>query len=320
MKLAFIKDPHLRFGFARPQGRTDEFESQIMAKLDFIKDYCLDNSVSNIIYTGDVLDRKAPSDYGHHQSVANEYTLAGIERYIPQYTPFGNHDLPYSSIQMKEKSILHYYMEHGVISPLPLFEDNVRVYGIDFKESLDENIKDMEALHKVMDENNYNIVVIHQHFAPQNAQNNELSHSSYKRYSSLYHLGKINAFVFGHLHIGFKTETINNPTSGRTQHYINPWSMTRLARSYYSVNSEHIPEMVILDTETNEIKHVTLPHEPYENSFIEVEMKMNTEFNDCLQLFMDNLSKTADESGELIPNSNIAETVQYYLDKAEGVS
>lgn len=320
IKIAFIKDPHLRFGFNRPQGRNGAFETQILEKINFIENYCEHHIVDSLVFTGDVLDKKAPSDYSPNQLMMNESIINDLNNIVDTYTIHGNHDLPFSSIQMKDKSILNYYMKHGAISPLPCVHGSVKVYGIDYKESIDENIKDLEQLHDLMNPDDYNIVVIHQHFAPQIANNDELSHSSFKRYSSLYHLYKINSFVFGHLHIGFPTETIINDVSKKQQHFINPWSMTRLSRSYYSVNEKHIPEMVILniDTKTNTstVEHVILPHAPYSEAFIVEEMKLNQEFNENLHMFVQSLTNSSSTENMEAPEK-IRDRVNDYLERAK---
>lgn len=316
IKLAFIKDPHLRMGMAHPQGRTEDFENNIKNKLGFIKSKCSEQGVSALFFTGDLLDKKTPSDYSFSQICQNEDEIKKLSEEMDVYSIFGNHDLPYSSQSFKDQSILKYFMNHDIIKPLPMMsENNIAVYGIDYIHSIEDTIAEMEKIHNLMSPDKYNIIIVHHHFVPQMCQDDELKYSSFKRYSALHHLDKIDAFVFGHLHMGYQPEMIFNPTSGRKQHFINPWSLTRLSRSYYSVNDKHKPQLVILSIDDNmdsSVEVIEIPHLSFAEAFISEEMTLIEEFNENLHNFMINLTVGQDD-GILVPPEKLKDLVEYYL-------
>jgi DNA repair exonuclease SbcCD nuclease subunit len=316
VKLLFIKDPHYRFGFQKPLGRQDSFQAEIDAKVDFVQEYAVQNKVDAVCYTGDLTDKKNPSDYLATQLISNEKSMSKIT--VPQYTIFGNHDLPASSIQLKDRSVLNYFMGHNVIKPLPFKSGKVIVHGIDFIENPDEHKKALDALHESMSEDDINIVVMHQHYVPPFSKNAELKFIHFNTYSDLYEYEKVSVFVMGHLHMGFET-TYRELPNGKKQIFVNPWSMTRLSRNYYAVNELHTPEMVEVTIDGDEInwKHVIIPHTPYSEAFNDAEVKQSEIFHDKMQKFIESMSnQKLSTSATVTCPKHIEGLVAKYIEKA----
>lgn len=317
VKLLFIKDPHFRKGFQKPLGRQDSFEFEIENKVDFIAQYALENKIDAVCYTGDLTDKKNPSDYLASQLIVNERLMAKIG--IPQFTIFGNHDLPASSIQLKDRSILNYFMSHKVINALPVTIENVVIHGIDFIENIDEHHEALKKLHDTMNPNDINIVVMHQHYVPPFSKNAELKFIHFNTYQDLYEYEKVNVFVMGHLHMGFDT-TYRELPNGKKQVFINPWNMTRLARNYYSVNELHKPEMVELTADHGELtwKHIPLPHLPYAEAFNEIEVKQSEIFNEKMKSFIESMgNQKLSSSKTVVCPRHIENLVGQYIDRAK---
>jgi DNA repair exonuclease SbcCD nuclease subunit len=99
MRAVVIKDPHLRFGRSRPVGRKASFFGEVRAKLKFIKEYCDENEIGNIILTGDILDQKDPAKYSFNCYRENKEVLIDLISKDSKYTlrrilsVYGNHDI-----------------------------------------------------------------------------------------------------------------------------------------------------------------------------------------------------------------------------------
>ena len=85
---------------------------------------------------------------------------------------------------------------------------------------------------------------------------------------------EISAWVCGHLHRGFPT----SKHKGRI--FVNPWSMTRLARNYYVLGDEHIPTMVRLNSDLT-YEDIPLPCVSFKEGFNE------QDFDKAVELEMD---------------------------------
>ena len=126
----------------------------------------------------------------------------------------------------------------------------------------------------------------------------------------------------GHLHKGYPV--YENKETGQV--IINPWSFNRLARDYYAVNGEHIPEIVevtvIYDDikKTQFVKHNTIPLqvEPFDKTFIKQQLNIERDYHKSITEFVSKIDefKQLDNSYEKIP-AKIKDKINYYLEMAE---
>jgi len=315
LKYATIKDPHLRFGFNKPVGRSESFFDEISAKLDYIRQEMNNKDIKLLIIPGDILDIKAPHKYTYVQinkiiKELEKFTNDGIKI----LTIAGNHDLPFSSIEKKPDSIYQFLVNNNYIISVaddPYITDEYEIHGIDYSSPEESVFEKLDTIHAKLDTNKHNIVLMHQHFIPDGKDT--LDFVSFFKYSSLTKYELVNTFIMGHLHKGYNPVFHKNKT--RDQWYINQWSPVRLARDYYSVNDKHIPTMVTYID--NEFTTIELPCKSFDDSFIKMELKNDKSFNDGLDKFIKGMKGASLDTEDLIPPEEIKEKVMHYLQKHE---
>jgi DNA repair exonuclease SbcCD nuclease subunit len=268
MKLMIIKDPHFRFGFPGPTGRKDDYDVTMKHKLNQINKIIEKKGVEHLIFTGDVLDKKYPSYYDIDKISKNIIALKSINADIISVA--GNHDLPFSRYSNYQKSIYKLLVDANLIRDVSFgkisLDNHIELYGLPYlKDNLFEEIN---KIHQQMDEKKLNMMILHEHFIPRDYTRMDTSENFVDliAYDELTKFNKIKVFILGHLHRGFPTKRIGD------QLFINPWSLFRLARNYYTLNEEHKPEVVILDTDNlDRVEHIKLNITPLDDAFITVE-------------------------------------------------
>lgn len=319
-----VKDPHVRFGFPKPEGRTVSFEEDIRKKWDFLLKYAKSNRIKNLLIPGDILDKKAPSDYSFP-------VLTQIERFFREvkhsglniYTVAGNHDLPYASYDNKGMSVYQYLCELGCfedVSGEGINIGDVHIGGVDYRFPAPLMFEEMDRLHESLDDSKLNIVLFHAYVAPfmQRVNYVDLFH-----YEDFLKYSKVNMFLHGHLHLGYDFESsyVGEGNAKRKQFHVNLWSMSRLGRNYYSVSGEHKPEFAHIVFENGCVmERMCLPFKPVEEVFLLEEMEMDKEMTLQIGSFVDSLSGFRSSSGETMDVENLPEEIRekivYYLSKA----
>ena len=314
LSYACIKDPHIRFGIGKPTGRTDTFFDDVRSKLDFILNTLTQRKIEKLIFTGDVFDVKAPSLYNflairEITEALSKFKDAGITI----YSIAGNHDLPFASLDKKMESVYWYMVQSGLIADLETAKIK-DITGFDYRDNLEDLIHLLT--HRTIGET----LVIHEMCIPDDTVYENLG-GNFLTYSKIAELLKSNAkskckvVVCGHLHRGFKT------MKHKDLLFINPWSMTRLNRGYYSVNDEHKPTLTIVEDENN-WEDIIIPHKKFEDAFNKLEVNAHTTLTTGMENFLNRLktfstdeevSKSFDESVPL----EVREKVEYYINVAE---
>jgi len=335
-KFIVIKDPHFRFGFDKPQGRTDEFENQIDAKIEFLCKYAEDNGVDALVIPGDLTDKKNPSMYSWGQGQKNIDRFRNLSKSFDNVMfSYGNHDLLFSAEENKNQAVLNQavleiknlnevseipYTPNGVFdsSDCPIF------VGVNYQKSIEllsEKLKEMNTrLKKIKKDNPGRKVVclVHEHVIP---FKEKLKYVNWMTYHDLLEFDNVDIWCFGHLHKGFETEFVNNK-NGDSVSFVNPWSFTRLARDHYVVDSEHKPEMVVVTINDGTLvshEKITIPHEHFSRAFITSELNISRSFNEQLDAFATKLkSKVRTISLEDI-NDEIKDSVVDYINQAEKI-
>jgi DNA repair exonuclease SbcCD nuclease subunit len=276
-KVAFIKDPHLMFGFSnnirKPlgNGSGNSWEKNIYRKLEFIADRMIASGIYILIFSGDVFDRSKRSDWSFNKWIKHKKCLEEIflSKGIEIYSVQGNHDM-FDGKDTLEETIFGEMVEYGIIkhltnNPLEFQTQNglVKIFGNDYsftkeKQKLKFSDKNIES------ENIISMLVSHTNISPNEDQ---LVDFTYQELAENFR--NINVHLCGHYHLGFESTIINDIT------FINPWNMTRVTREYQVRMDNHTPEVVFLDldrynnTSTDWIEHVVLPHVPFHEAFNE---------------------------------------------------
>lgn len=329
-----IGDMHLRFGFEQPIGRTSNFQNEINNKIEQIIQICKDRNISNVLTAGDIFDIKTPTKYGFTSIRENKRILKMFkDAGIRMITISGNHDLPFSSKDMKEKSIYHFFADDGFlydVSNNTLPEDisiktaeigKISVTGLDYRNPEKKIFDDLEILNekllKFKKDGMTNVVMLHQHFVP---PLDNLDFVDFFKYFELQKYSNIDVFVLGHLHKGYKTEYLEDD-NGHKQYYCNGWSLTRLAREYYSVNDLHKPQVIAVDISNNKIKfediylNVASFNDTFVKKDIENEKTINVEISKFVSSLKDFTGEVEDiDISKLEFSENIKSRINEYLD------
>ena len=337
-KFLFVKDLHIRpNNIKQPIGRTDKYYEQIENKIKQIRDYAVNNDIQYILCAGDIFDIKARSRYTLDSILYIEKLLKLLtnEQRIKLITIAGNHDMPNSSREEIDRSVYGYLSRQGFLTDIAFnriqegyvlsetdFElDNpeTKVYGLDYS-SDNEGLKlELENLNSSIDENDFNILMLHEHLLPKK----ENIYASYITYDEVMKLASnFKVILAGHLHKGYPIFE----SKETKQVIINPWSFNRLARDYYAVSGEHIPEIVevkvIFDSTRGKqfIQYTAIPLqvEPFDKTFIKQQLSIENEYHKSITDFVSKIDefKQLNDTLEKTP-AEIKDKIQYYLELAE---
>lgn len=321
MILTILKDTHFRFGFKHPSGRTEKFEEQIYNKLKQVKRLANKRNSTTLVVSGDIVDVKQNNLYGFNQVRKNLEVFYKLQKQFNRiYSIMGNHDTPYSSREYKADSFYQFLIDQGCMLDLATqiydLHTGYHLSGIDFTPSTDQLLTEIRRLDQQMQPGNELILVIHEHCVP--TQKDKIPFGTCITYPNLVsNLLNVRTIICGHLHKGFPVKHIIN-NLGKEITVINQWNFTRLARDYYTVNGEHIPEVVFYNTETHETETVPLEVAPYEEAFIEKELKQQEQLSMDISEFIDKIYSVEESIHELehIPEE-IREKINHYITKAK---
>ena len=313
-----VKDPHLRGGYESPVSRTDDYEDTMYNKIRSIHNIAKKHNVKYLLIPGDILDKKYRSEYNINTLDKNlELFKKLIEPFVKVITIPGNHDLPFNSINNYSNSVYKIVVEHFDkvidISNRDIIIDDYRIFGVPFGCKWQDKVKEFN---KSADDDTTNIVMLHEHFIPMDANKNELKFiSDLYYYEDLTIYDKIDYFVFGHLHRGFDTKYYK--IGSKKQYYINPWNLYRLSRNYYTVNDSHKPEVVIFG-KNKEPEHFIIDYKKFDDVFIEKELKRESEINnDIVEKVNEIISIKSDGISFDGVKQEIIDVIQKYMSMTE---
>ena len=306
-KFITIKDPHFQYGFMSKIRKNYERDKD--NKLSFINQFCKDNEVFDIIFTGDVLDKSSKKwsfkQYGINKRRLNKLKHTDSSN-IKLHSNIGNHDMENGLENPDvEDHIVTTVFEELVydevlnnITREPLINNDVMIYGINF--SADKNIilMELERINNIDSNDKCKIVVLHSNVTPDEER---LTDFLYKDLAEKFE--DIDIFINGHYHIGFDTKLIQRPR-GKKAYFINNWNLCRVMRDYdVTLNKHNINMEYIQIGELKEIsgvkqreiitKSIDIPHLTYEEAF------------DIKSINL--LKKTKDEVFEFFENNKIQE-------------
>lgn len=239
-KFIAIKDPHLAFGF---QNRIRKnYELHVTNKFNFIREYCLKNTISNIIFTGDVFDSSKEDKWSFKKYRKNKRFLEKFkETELELYSNVGNHDM-FHGYEDADSTIFGEMVHDRILNnittnPILIQEDGIElvIAGVDYSHDL-EIVKQ-----NIMKVNNgkgdYKVCVIHSNVTPNIVD--RITDFTYKSLAEDY--PNIDIFILGHYHVGYVTEELVRD-NGKSVTFINNWNLTRVVRDYEVELDEHTPE------------------------------------------------------------------------------
>lgn len=313
MKAIILKDTHFRFGFTPPRGRTPDFEDAILDKINQVMDIAKEHNATTLILTGDSTDIKAPSAYGIEQVRKNLAVFKHLRTHFTDiYDIAGNHSLPFSSLEYKEQSFYHLLAEQNLITDISnrsvMLTPTLRLYGIPY---LPNHSQVKELMLELDKDPTPTIYLIHEHLVP--SEKDRLPFGACFTYEEITKdLRHCKAIIAGHLHKGYPTTTHNGIL------IINQWNFTRLARDYYALNGDHIPEATLLDFETLQYRTFQLKVKHFDEAFRIEELKTQQSLEMDISEFVSGANLTSDQTTDIenIPDK-LRERVQHYLDLAK---
>lgn len=310
MKLAVIKDPHFRYGFDSPRGRTEDFFSQIDNKLEQLYQLKQQHNLEGLILTGDILDKS--SGYTLPQVRANLDKFHELQqRFGKVYSILGNHDVKFASSVFKSESLYQILVNHNIIHDITEYPTQIGNYtlaGLDYanKDITYESLLALDARHTNL------IAVLHTHLVPDSYT---MQFGDFHTYSQITKaLKNTKMIIAGHLHRGYPIAQVNGVT------IINQWSFTRLARDYYTVSNEHTPQVAIIDTDDlHNPTTLNLVCSDYDSAFIQKELERESSLQANLHTFVESCKAVEIRGDSTIGNAPeaIRQRVEYYLNKAE---
>ncbi len=341
-KLISTGDPHLAMGVQTPIGRHPEtFSDEQHAKLRFIGSYAKENGIGALVMPGDILNYKNPSLYTAKSINQIMGALCELKECVPVYSISGNHDLKMSSRQMKPESVYSIFTKGNVLQDVSAStvvlasfgegKPKVTLSGVDYNSDHDEFWQELTDLNARLDPKDMNVVVLHEHLVP---PGDELPFCHFLTYDKFLEFRNFNVIIAGHLHKGYKTMTLGEAVDidadeedEAPRHkitFVNPWSLTRLARDNYAVNDLHKPEIVEVtfnvDDKSIDFQHIEIPHRKFEEAFIKESLcsaeSRNldiSEFVSSLNLF--DTKDTGAEATALAPES-IKDRIYHYMELA----
>lgn len=334
-------DPHLAIDVQVPAGRHQEsFYYEQRGKLQFIASYAKENNIGAIVFPGDVLNYKNPSLYTAKSINSLMYELSLLNKAAPVYSISGNHDLKMSSRQMKTESVYNIFTQGKVLKDVHMktisLGKDATLTGIDYSSNQESLMNEVSNLNERLGKtfmDSYNIVIIHEHLLP---DGDELPFCTHINYSEFLQFNNIHCIHAGHLHKGYKTETVSTVDldSEEDSHsitFVNPWALSRLSRDNYVMSDAHKPEFVVLTvdgdnpdpTQMVSYEHVTIPHRTFKEAFVMEELNSVESRTLDIKDFVDTLQGFENVEEFQIPldmdlKDQVKERINHYLEKAGG--
>jgi len=276
-KFAFVKDPHLMFGFSNnirkpvTGGSGNSWEKDIIKKLTFLAEKMIENQIYYLILSGDVFDRSKRSEWSFNKWLRHKKVLIDIflSKGIEIYSVQGNHDM-FDGKPGLTDTVFGEMVEEGIIKhltsePLEFRTPNgiVKLFGTDYEFTKDKQYIRFSNINDIS-EDCISFLVSHTNISPNEEQ---LVDFTYQELSETF--PNINVHLCGHYHLGFENSIVNGVA------FINPWNLTRVVREYQVRMDIHTPEAVFIDLDRYTsgnlewATNIKLPTRPFNETFNE---------------------------------------------------
>jgi predicted phosphodiesterase len=292
-------------------------------KWDELFQVALDKGCDNLIIPGDILDKTTPSDYTFVTIQRLEERFTKLRQVFNKiYTIPGNHDLPNSSPDMKDRSVYSYLSRMGWIDDIDgkivSVGDRVNLVGVGFQVSLEKTMSEIRRLHSELKDSDFNIALVHEHFLPFGVTHKFLN---YLPYESLIEFPKLSMFLMGHLHSGYDLNFISRGAieGAEPQYYVNPWNMVRMSRA----NPDHVPQYVFCEVVDGKLMALEQTQfksaRPYDEAFVVAEDSPEFALSMDISEFVGDLQKFYVETTGIpsdIPEE-LRSMIEDYLERAK---
>lgn len=268
MKILCTGDWHIRE--TNPAYRIDNFKNTLKAKLNFIKQVCIDNKIDYIIQPGDFFDDASKVSYA-----ALVEWIEFFRGFPPIYTVLGQHDLKNHSLE--NRNIPAYILQEAGIIKLPAYP----LFGV------------FDGFHygqPITPENN--ILIIHAMII--NDKKLWDGQEGFVRGKTLLKKYKYNLIVAGDNHQKFIIKY-------NDKHLINAGSLMRTARNQI----EHKPAVFIYDMDLNTVEEILIPIEPFDNVFDVNKISVEQERSEELSALVDTMKQGFTTSLNFMQNLSI---------------
>lgn len=203
MKILTVGDVHL--SDKTPISRLDDYTETVFRKLSQIAQIASERSVDLVLFTGDIFDKKAPTQ-NSHALVSRALTVFNSFP-CDCYSIIGNHDVAYSKLELLYQQPLAVLFASGALKRLDEIEfENVVVTGIHY----DQPIKFKETSKR-------RVAVLHVNSTPKGGN---LFGEKLWGYNELA-THPVDVFVLGHYHIDQGIQEHYG------KHFVNLGSLTR---------------------------------------------------------------------------------------------
>lgn len=286
LEFVSLKDPHMNFGFANRIRYNHA--ADILNKLEFVKTWCVQRNIKNLIMTGDVTDTNEEKKWSFNQYVMNKVELTKFRDVgITLWSPAGNHDMFNGMVntantvfgEFVKEDVIKYLTQVPIYKAFNVIENNVEatkniiIIGVDYskhKENVEASLKAFND-HKFPGET-LKMVVFHSHVTPA-----EIAVTEFTNKNLIETYQDIDVFICGHYHGGFPT-AIDFKNGGPKKQYsmvINNWSFQRVVRDYYNEMDVHIPEFEYVKIGWSVVANdfiigretIKIPCKPYSETF-----------------------------------------------------
>lgn len=274
LKFISIKDPHLSLGF---QNRLRyDYQSDIMNKLNFIRNYVAENQVDAILLTGDITDSNYERKWSFKQYVKNKRAFQalkgnGSDDHVQLLSCIGNHDMFFGLEdgndtvfdELVRENVIHNITNYPKGFTTPNSNKVVKVYGVDYSSNKETIFEKLNVINNdsFINTQYFKIVVMHNNLTPLPERLTEFTYDELQA-----KFPNINIFIGGHYHIGFPSVQVKGTW------FINNWNLTRVVRDYDVTLDQHTPEFeeITFDDNLNlvSVKTIKLPFKTFEETFV----------------------------------------------------
>ncbi len=240
-----IKDPHLMFGF-KNRIRKSGWEKDIDSKLNQIINYCRENNINTIMFTGDVSEKSRKRDWSLNQILQNKKRLRLFKQAgIKIISNMGNHDY-FDGHESIQDTAFGDYVESGLITYLGSNKEfiyiditdgvQVQLSGVDYHEEksiVEQELQEIADSYKPL-QTLIKVCSIHSNVTSDPERLTDFTYNQLADYG-------INCLNCGHYHLQGSTGAV---AQLKDTLFFNPWNLTRVSRDYHVKLDEHIPEFV----------------------------------------------------------------------------
>lgn len=248
VKLLTIGDVHICDH--APGKRRDGYKERILAKLNECVKIAKENSVTHVLFLGDIFHLKAANRVSHRLVQDVGEVLRSFE--VPVYILVGNHDITDGSLETLDKQplgVLRFISNVSLLETDPVnLDDDISIYPVPGVTGI--TIDD----YAISGSNKRDIMAVHQSIVPDINKENELLRDILFDAKSVAEKTNINLVLYGHQHRCDGVYKITRD-DGTSAVFSNLGSICRL-----TINDDDIykqPSILLLDFAADENRTVT---------------------------------------------------------------